>query len=335
MRPTLCAFFPLALLLACGGPPATTGESDTDAGTDASTTGDAGTATMTGSTTTTTTSGSGSTSSGSSGDPSGDPTADATSGTTSAESTTTTTTTTTTGVVDPCDPNPCEQPPPYCEGNVQFQPVQECVGEGERFSCVDGETVMTACGELDPVQACLDGVCAPPLMPAPGEVIFVELMQDPVELSDHDAEWFELKNLGPLPVDLDGCRLVDLGVNMDDHLLDAGGPLVIQPGALMVMAKSVDPLVNGGIDGVAHAFGDAFSLTNPADAAVLRCDDVDIDVVAYESDGWPFTGGQAMGLDPGQEEATANDFAAAWCGATEEYTAMNAGSPGAANPACG
>lgn len=333
MRTTLYAFFPFALLLGCGPSPATT--SDTDAGTDTdTTTGDEGSATATAGTTGTTgttTSGSGSTSTGSSGDPSGDPTTDASSGTTHAESTSTSTT----GVVDPCDPNPCEQPASYCEGNVQLQPVQACVGEGERFGCVDGETEMIECGALDPPQACLDGACAPPLSPAPGEVIFVEMMQDPVELNDHEAEWIELKNLGPLPVDLDGCRLVDLGVNMDDHLLDAGGPLVIQPGALMVMAKSVDPLVNGGIEGVAYAFGEGFSLTNPADAAVLRCDDVDIDVVAYESDGWPFTGGQAMSLDPGQEEAMANDFAAAWCGATEEYTAMNRGTPGAPNPACG
>lgn len=316
---------PALLLLACsGGSPGTSDTAGSD-GSTGDTTGEGTTTsaqTSTASTTGAATSGSASASDGSSGATTVDPSA----GSTAAE----TTSSSTTGVVDPCDPDPCDAPGPYCEGNVQVTPKVACEPDGEGFVCTSDEVTMD-CGEL----ACLDGACAPPLMPVAGEVIFVEMMQDPDKLSDFDAEWFELKNLGPLPVDLDGCRLADLGVNMDDHVLDAGGPLVILPGALMVMAKTVDPAKNGGIEGVAYGFGDAFSLTNTGDAAILRCDDVDVDVVSYESDGWPFGVGVAMGLDPALEDATMNDLAASWCAAKVEYTAGNTGSPGEPNPSCG
>lgn len=189
----------------------------------------------------------------------------------------------------------------------------------------------------DPCMApdhCEDGQCIGPPRPLAGEVIVVEMMIDPSGLSDYDAEWFELLNITDQHLDLDGCRLLDLGVNDNDHTIDAGGPLVIGPGALMVMAKTVDPDANGGIAGVAYGFAQAYSLTNTGDAFILRCDDIDVDTVEFDPMTWPYGVGIGMQLDPGQQDATANDDPSAWCAATAEYVAANTGTPGAANPAC-
>lgn len=183
-------------------------------------------------------------------------------------------------------------------------------------------------------QQCVDGACVEPGRPGEGQVIVVEMMIDPL-LSDFDAEWFELKNVSDEHLDLDGCRLVDLGVDGDDLLLDNGDPLVIAPGERMVMAKTADSAVNGGLQGVAYAFGQGFSLTNTGDVFILRCDGVDVDVVEYAPMAWPVAVGVAMQLDPGQEDAAANDAAASWCAATEVYAPMHTGTPGAANPPCG
>ncbi|MDC0666501.1 hypothetical protein [Nannocystis radixulma] len=182
-------------------------------------------------------------------------------------------------------------------------------------------------------QHCEEGACIDPGRPGEGQVIVVEMMIDP-QLTDYDAEWFELKNITDEYFDLDGCVLADLGVNDDDHLVDAGGPLVIAPGGRMVMAKTVDAAQNGGIDDVAYAFAQQFSLTNTGDAFILRCDDVDVDIVEFEPMTWPFATGVGMQLDPGQEDALANDEPAAWCAAAGEYFPMHTGTPGADNPPC-
>lgn len=183
-------------------------------------------------------------------------------------------------------------------------------------------------------QHCEDGACLDPPHPGEGQVIVVEMMIDPATLSDYDAEWFELLNVTEQYLDLQGCHLVDLGVNDNDHTIDAGGPLVIAPGALMVMAKTTDPAANGGIADVAYGFAQEFSLTNTGDAFILRCADIDVDTVEFAPMVWPYDVGVGMQLDPALADATANDDPGAWCAATAEYVAANTGTPGAANPPC-
>jgi hypothetical protein len=131
-----------------------------------------------------------------------------------------------------------------------------------------------------------------------------------------------------------GCRLMDLGVNMDDLEIDPGGPLVLAPGARVVMARTADPAANGGVAGVVFAFGDLYSLTNTGDAFILRCGDVDVDTVEFAPTTWPYGVGVGMQQGPAMTSAVANDEAAAWCAAASEYIAMNTGSPGADNPPC-
>lgn len=182
--------------------------------------------------------------------------------------------------------------------------------------------------------SCVDDECVAPQKPAPGEVIFVELMIDPVTLSDNFAEWIEVLNVGAAAVDLAGCRLLDLGVNGDDHVIDAGAPLVVLPGELLLLGKSTSAADNGGIP-VAYAYGEfGVSLTNTGDDLILRCDDVDVDQVGWTPDAWPYGTGVAMQLDAGTQDGVSNDGAGAWCAAGNVYSAGNTGTPGAANTAC-
>ncbi|MBL9103761.1 MAG: lamin tail domain-containing protein [Myxococcales bacterium] len=183
-------------------------------------------------------------------------------------------------------------------------------------------------------QRCEDGVCLDPGKPGPGQVIVTEMMIDP-HLTDYDAEWFELLNVGDQHFDLNGCHLADLGVNMNDHPIAAGGPLTIAPGQYLVMAKTVDAAANGGVADVAYAFAQEFSLTNTGDAFVLRCDDLDVDTVEYEPMTWPYATGVGMQLAPDHLDAADNDDPASWCAAADEYHPMHTGSPGLANPPCG
>ncbi|MBL8973718.1 MAG: lamin tail domain-containing protein [Myxococcales bacterium] len=263
---------------------------------------------------------------------------DSVSGTT-GDSTTTTTTSSSSSTgepVDPCTPTPCLDPPPAtCNGTVVMgsEPEGVCSVEADQPVC-DYAPTATDCAAREPIAACIAGACAPPVKPEVGAVIFVELMIDPVGLSDFDAEWVELKNVGEQPVDINGCRLVDLVVNQNDHLIDVGGPLILAPGALMVLAKKIDPQVNGNIPGVADEFGEDFSLTNTGDTAILRCGDQDIDTVKFAPDTWPYDVGVGMALNPTAESAADNDDPKAWCAATNKYFGMNTGTPGLANPPC-
>ncbi len=204
-------------------------------------------------------------------------------------------------------------------------------------AATDGTTAPVDPCDPDPCAApqhCEDGACIDPPHPGEGQVIVVEMMIDPATLSDYDGEWFELFNTTDQYLDLQGCHLVDLGVNDNDHTIDAGGPLVIAPGALMVMAKTTDPAANGGIADVAYGFAQEFSLTNTGDAFILRCADIDVDTVEFAPMIWPYDVGVGMQLDPALADATANDDPGAWCAATAEYVAANTGTPGAANSPC-
>lgn len=286
---------PIALILACSSDPA---------GTSAGTTSETGDTTTTG--TPTTSSGATSSSEGSVSD----------SATTGPAPTTTTETT------GPADPS---------------------TTSSSSLSSSTATTDATTTAPVDPCdpdpcaapQHCEDGLCIDPPRPGAGQVIVVEMMIDPATLSDYDAEWFELFNTTDQYLDLQGCHLVDLGVNDNDHTIDAGGPLVLSPGALMVMAKTTDPAANGGIADVAYGFAQEFSLTNTGDAFILRCDDIDVDTVEFAPRIWPYDVGVGMQLDPALSDATANDDPGAWCAAISEYVAGNTGTPGVANPPCG
>ncbi|PCC68817.1 lamin tail domain-containing protein [Nannocystis exedens] len=182
-------------------------------------------------------------------------------------------------------------------------------------------------------QNCVEGACVDPAHPAAGEVILVEMMIDVRELGDNNGEWIEFKNVSDRHVDLNGCTLSDVEVGAA-FPIDAGGPLVIAPGALVLMGKTTDAAVNGGIT-VDHAYGDAIALNDTNGIITLACAELPVDIVEYFAGLWPYGTGDGLQLDPGHEDATANDDPESWCRALEEYAPpMNTGTPGAPNPPC-
>jgi hypothetical protein len=186
----------------------------------------------------------------------------------------------------------------------------------------------------DPGEVCVDGNCMVSNAPAAGDVIFTELMPNPAAVTDAEGEWIELLNVGDSAVDIEGCVLVDDGAGPESDTINSGGPIFIEPGARVVLAKVVGPLINGGVDDAVYAFGDAFSLTNDGgDELALECDGVTIDEVVYTT-AFGFGSGVAMELAAGSLDAAANDIDANWCSATAAYGDGDLGTPGLPNTGC-
>lgn len=89
------------------------------------------------------------------------------------------------------------------------------------------------------------------------------------------------------------------------------------------------------LQGVGYEHGDKVALRNFDGVLSLACDGVEVDVVESAAGSWPYGTGDGLQLDPGQEDALANDVPESWCRAVEEYAeGMNTGSPGAPDPPC-
>ena len=67
---------------------------------------------------------------------------------------------------------------------------------------------------------------------APGEIIFNEVMSDPLAEPSVVGQWIELRNIGSNTAELFGCTL--LNTTVSPHVL--WGSLVIAPGEIVVLA---------------------------------------------------------------------------------------------------
>ncbi|MEX1361954.1 MAG: lamin tail domain-containing protein [Nannocystaceae bacterium] len=205
---------------------------------------------------------------------------------------------------------------------------------GEPMGSSDGnDSTGAGCSPpCDPMTTvCEAGECVAPGAPGPGELVISELMPNPDLVTDDDGEWLELTNVSAGPVDIEGCVLYD--ASTDEDFIDSGMPIVVPPGGAVVLAKTVDPALNGGIAGVPYAFGSSYSLVNTGDEIRLECAGAVVDQVVY-LDTWPFGAGVAVQLDAGSLDATANDVAGSWCAAMAVYGVGDLGTPGQANAGC-
>lgn len=133
------------------------------------------------------------------------------------------------------------------------------------------------------------GCGAPP--PDPGQVnlIISELMPNPFLVSDADGEWFEIFNRGTAPVDLNGWTIRDDDV--DSHIINAPGGLIIQPNEFLVMARNGDSLVNGGLT-ADYDYGGNFILANSVDEVVLLdLNQIEHTRINYSSATFPYQSG--------------------------------------------
>ena len=152
-------------------------------------------------------------------------------------------------------------------------------------------------------------------------------MQNPGAVSDANGEWFELFNSTGADVDIDGWTIEDNDV--DAHVIDNGGPLVVPAGGYIVLGVNADSSANGGVT-VAYQYPSDFFLSNSSDELVLRDGGLtEIDRVEWDDGAtFPDPNGASMSLiDP----ALDNNVGGNWCTASTPFGDGDLGTPGAAN----
>ncbi|MGB0589732.1 MAG: hypothetical protein ACPGU1_08650 [Myxococcota bacterium] len=191
-------------------------------------------------------------------------------------------------------------------------------------------------GDLDNTDVCTSG-CIPGLdlpKPTAGDVIFTELMINPLATEDPGGEWIELLNRTPEVLSLSGCVLRDDGT--DSWTLGLGDAAVLMAPQLISMLLYIGG--EGSLPPSAAPGAPVFPyqnilLHNTVDALVLECDGVEIDRVAWDTT-WPVVEGASMALDPSAHDADSNDDSAMWCPGVAPFENGDLGSPMALNTPC-
>jgi hypothetical protein len=168
----------------------------------------------------------------------------------------------------------------------------------------------------------------PPRVPSVGDVVITEFMADPTG-PDATQDWIELTNVAGDRLSLGGCAV---GHNQpDSSALPAN--LTISPHGIVLVARSADRAVNGGLPNVDALF--SFNLLDTA-YVTLTCGGVLVDRTATLPGANTHFPGRAMQLKiDAPTTATANDVVANWCDAQATYGAAgNWGTPGRSNTTC-
>jgi hypothetical protein len=98
-----------------------------------------------------------------------------------------------------------------------------------------------------------------------GDLLISEVLANPSAVSDSNGEYFELFNSSNQAINLNGFTISDDGSNL--HIIDAPGPLLVQPGEYFVLGNNGDSSTNGGY--IADYVYSDFSLTNSSDEIIV------------------------------------------------------------------
>ncbi|MBK6686563.1 MAG: right-handed parallel beta-helix repeat-containing protein [Deltaproteobacteria bacterium] len=161
-----------------------------------------------------------------------------------------------------------------------------------------------------------------------GDLVISEIMADPSG-SETVREWFEIYNTTNRSLNVSGFTFADNG--SDDFTIS--GNLMIGAGDYVVLGRSSDTAVNGGVT-VDYVYT-GFNLANSTDEIVILAGALEVDRLEYD-DGvtFPDAPGKSLSLDPGSLEYQANDQGSAWCEATSTLPSGDFGTPGAVNDPC-
>ena len=163
----------------------------------------------------------------------------------------------------------------------------------------------------------------------PGDLIITEVHRNPTEGGEKVREWIEIHNPTTDTLELDGLLIYDNRGAGAGHRLETTGAM-LAPGGYAVLAYSDDPMTNGGVVGVAAAYGDAdIQLANGDDEIHLSFDGNEIDSVDWAT-GWPGGNGVTMCLKFPYGD---NSVQANWSDSVGAFGDGNAGSPGVASDA--
>jgi Lamin Tail Domain len=161
--------------------------------------------------------------------------------------------------------------------------------------------------------------------PAPGSVVITEFMADPAAVVDADGEWIEI--FAAADLDLNGLEARTASARA---LLRTEECLRVPAGAFALLARTKDPLANGGLPPVLAEVG--LSLGNASGRLSLWTNSgALLDEISWTQQ----QPGVASQLDPSRVASGANDEASSFCPAREPWRASgDLGTPGAENVAC-
>ncbi len=144
-------------------------------------------------------------------------------------------------------------------------------------------------------------------------------------LADADGEWFEVYNAGSVAVDMNGWTIRDAGI--DDHVIDNGGPLVINPGEYKVFGINATAMAAEGVTLFYQYAG--ITLSNADDEIILETPTaVMVDSVGWD-DGLTFPDPSGASMQWNGEGDNADG--AQWSESGAVFGSGDKGTPGAAN----
>lgn len=172
---------------------------------------------------------------------------------------------------------------------------------------------------------------------ASGDILIVELMNNPGGVSDNDGEWFEIVNNSGAAIDL-----LDYSFFSGTQSFTVDTSISVPDGGYVAFLRKSDPLVNGGIDAVAlgisaYDYPDAFNLSNGSSS--IQVQDASGALVGEFAWDSPFDdSGDAKQLPPSLFDKASQDVLTNWCTQSATYTDgtfTQTGTPGQANVECG
>ncbi len=167
---------------------------------------------------------------------------------------------------------------------------------------------------------------APISEPTPAPLIVItEVMRNPLVLADADGEWFEVRNDGAVAVDMNGWTIRDDGT--DSHVINNGGPLIINPGEYKVLGLDAAAMALEGVTLFYQYTG--VTLGNAADELVLEtAGAVLVDAIVWDDNVvWPSPNGASMFWRGGSD----NSDGTGWSVSITPFGSGDLGTPGAFN----
>ncbi|NMB75256.1 MAG: lamin tail domain-containing protein [Myxococcales bacterium] len=222
----------------------------------------------------------------------------------------------------------CPADPPRClDGTLLETSTPRC--QAGVCSQVTQKTDCAASNRL-----CQNGACAGSSLRAPraGEVIVSEFLANPQAVADNLGEWFEVRSLAAVTLEMSGVRVGDEGTS--GFTVSPAASLPLAPGGILVLGINGDLATNGGVT-VDYDYA-SFALANGSDSVrLIAPDGTLIDAVRYDTAaGWSISAGRSLRLDEELLDAELNDDPAAWCPVLESYGLGDGGTPGAPGGTC-
>jgi FG-GAP repeat len=163
-----------------------------------------------------------------------------------------------------------------------------------------------------------------------GDLLLTELMVDPTQCLDENAEYIEVLNTTSEAVDLEGLVVTD-GSGLSSTLatsvwVEAGGRVV----GLRGSGTSLDSSCYG--FNADFRYDASIELSNRGGSISIGSATEVFDTVDFE--GWDLPSAASLNLRDDATTALDNDSEANWCEASTAISRLDAGTPGAANDSC-